>query len=137
MTAERPALARGRQDLAAATTLLEAGFPNQALSRAATGALRAAEAALLAVDTAPTTNSGVVAAFTRRVVVQGGLDPGHGRALRALFEDRHDVEDALAEAPEEEALRGIRQAEALVEAIAQWIADLAAPPAERPATRSA
>jgi uncharacterized protein (UPF0332 family) len=123
MSVESPVLERGREDLRAAIVLLDAGFPAQALSRASTAALRAAEAALLAVDAPPTTTAGVVGAFTRRCVVQGGVDPGHGRALRMLFEDRHDIEHALAAVPEGEARRAIGQAQALVEAAAAWIAE--------------
>jgi uncharacterized protein (UPF0332 family) len=114
-------LDRGREELRAATVLLDAGFPSQALSRAYLGALRAAEAALLTVDDAPSTPAGVVSAFRRRVVVQGGLDPDHGRALRRLYEDRRDVDHALADAPPDEARRAIGDAGAFVEAAARWI----------------
>jgi uncharacterized protein (UPF0332 family) len=124
-------LARAREDVRAGLVLLEAGFPAQALSRAGTAALRAAEAALLAVDAAPSTAAGIVSAFTRRVVVQGGFDPGHARALRMLFEDRHDVEHAITDVPAEEALRGLRQADAFVEETAGWIAAATAPRALR------
>jgi uncharacterized protein (UPF0332 family) len=130
-------LARAREDLRAAAVLLETGYPSQALSRASTAALRAAEAALLAVDAAPSSAAGIVSAFTRRVVVQGGLDPAHGRALRVLFEDRHDVEHAITDVPHEEALRALRQADAFVEETARWIAAAAAPAEPAPAEAAA
>jgi uncharacterized protein (UPF0332 family) len=122
MTAAVSPLDRAREELGAAEALLAAGFPSQALCRAYLAALRAAEAALLLVDDVPSTPAGVVSAFGRRVVVQGGLDPAHGRALRRLYEDRRDVDHALADAPPDEARRAIREAQALVDATALWIA---------------
>src|SRR4051794_26294981 len=115
------AMDRGREELRAARVLLDAGYSSQALSRAYTAALHAAEAALLAVDEAPSTPSGVVAAFTRCVVVQGGMAPDHGRALRRLYEDRRDVDHALAEAPASDAERAITDAEEIVGLAERWI----------------
>lgn len=115
-------LERGREEVRAATALLAAGFPSQALSRAYVGAMCGAEAALQAVDAVPETPAGVVSAFNRRVVVQGGLDSAHGQALRRLFDDRHDVDHALAHAPVEEARTAVSDAAALIAAAESWIA---------------
>ena len=114
-------LERGQEELAAARTLLEAGFPSQALSRACAGALNAARAALLAVGEAPSTSAGVVAAFARRVVADDSLDPDHARALRKLFEDRNDVDHALARAPVSEAEDALDAAKLVVAAAARFI----------------
>jgi len=115
-TAAAP-LDRGRQELLAARALLDGGFPSQALTRAYFAAFHAASAALLAVGETPSTPAGVLAAFNRRVVQDDHLDPDHARALRRLFEDRNDVEYALAQAPEREAEVAIEQAQALMDAV--------------------
>jgi uncharacterized protein (UPF0332 family) len=116
------ALGRARDDLRAARTLLEAGLPSQAVSRAYMAGFQAATAALLAVGETPTTRPGVVAAFGRRVVSEGGLDHRVGRILRRLFEDRNDVDYALAEAPPEAARIAIEDAERFVAETQRWIA---------------
>jgi uncharacterized protein (UPF0332 family) len=121
MTATTP-LARANEELAAARALHAAGFPSQALARAGEAGLQAARAALLAVGEAPPTGAGVVGAFTRRVVVRGGLDPEHGAVLRRLFDDRDEIERALAAAPAGVAGTAITEAARLVEAAAAWAA---------------
>ena len=50
-------LDRGREELLAAQALLDAGFPSQAVSRASTGAINAATAALLALGETPLTEA--------------------------------------------------------------------------------
>jgi uncharacterized protein (UPF0332 family) len=114
-------LGRGREELRAAEALLEAGFPSQALSRAYFAGFHAATAALLVLGEAPSTRSGVVSAFGRRVIEQGGLEREVGRSLRKLFEDRIDVDYALADVPAEEAGLAIAEAERLVDAATRWI----------------
>jgi uncharacterized protein (UPF0332 family) len=112
---------RAREDLAAARALVDAGFPSQALSRACAAALSAARAALLAVGEVPSTSAGVVAAFSRRVVADDSLEPDHARALRKLFEDRNDVEHALAETPQSEAEDALVSAKLVVTAAVRFI----------------
>jgi uncharacterized protein (UPF0332 family) len=114
-------LERGQEELAAAQVLLDAGFPSQALSRACAAALNAARAALLAVGEAPSTSAGVVSAFARRVVADDTLEPDHARALRKLFEDRNDVDHALARAPAGEADEAILAAKLVVTAAARFV----------------
>ena len=119
-------LDRAREELAAAQALLDAGFPSQALARAYTGALRAGEAVLLFLEEPAFTPAGVVAGFTRRVVVQGGMDPDFGRSFRRLYEDRRDVDYAMADVPPHEAERAVTEARDLLNAVTGWISTRAA-----------
>ena len=89
---------RSRDELRAARVLLEADLPDQAVSRAYFAALHAASAALLVLGDPQTSEVGIVTAFARRVP-DDGFDPEAGRMLRKLFEDRTDVDQALANAP--------------------------------------
>ena len=114
-------LRRGREELRASRALLEAGFPSQALSRVYLAGFHAAWAALRALGETPHTRTGVVSAFGRRVVVEGGLDHEVGRGLRRLLDDRDYIDDALGEAPPEETRSAIADAERLLEATANWI----------------
>jgi uncharacterized protein len=116
---------RSRDELRAARVLLEADLPDQAVSRAYFAALHAASAALLVLGDPQTSEVGIVTAFARRVP-DNGFDPEAGRMLRKLFEDRTDVDQALANAPAEEAERAIGDADRLVRSIAAWIEDRAA-----------
>jgi uncharacterized protein (UPF0332 family) len=119
-TAELP-LGRGRQELKAAETLLEAGFPAQAVSHAYLAGFHAASAALAVLGEAPATSPGVISAFGRHVVGEDGVDHETGRALRRLYEDRNDIENGLVEAPVEEARVAVADASRFVEATASWI----------------
>jgi uncharacterized protein (UPF0332 family) len=114
-------LARAREEVRAASALLDAGFPSQAVSHAFMAGFQAATSALWTLGEAPATPTGVLSAFGRRVVGEGGLDHEAGRILRKLFEDRNDVERALVDAPPDEARAAIVSAERLVEATAAWI----------------
>jgi uncharacterized protein len=114
-------LGRGREELRAAHVLLDAGFPSQALSRAYLAAFHAASAALATVGEKPLTRTGVISAFGRRVVREGGLDHEVGRGLRRLFDDRDYVDYRLGKAPAEEARAAIGDAERLLDATARWI----------------
>lgn len=114
-------VARAREDVRAARSLLESGFPSQAVSLAYNAGLQVAVAALAVIGERPSTEAGVVSAFGRRVVGDGGVDHEFGRTLRQLYEDRNDVERALLKAPEDEAQKAIDGAERLVEAGARWV----------------
>jgi uncharacterized protein (UPF0332 family) len=109
-------LERGREEVRAAQVLLDAGLPSQAVSRACAAAVNAARAALMAVGETPSTSAGVVAAFSRHVIGDDRYDAGDARALRKLFEDRNDVDHALAEAPASEAQEAIQAAQRVVAA---------------------
>ena len=97
MSAASAPLDRAVEELGAARARRAAGFRRPAVAGAPRPASQAARGALLAVGEAPPTAAAAVAAFTRRVVVRGGLDPEHGAVLRRLFDDRGEVERALAE----------------------------------------
>lgn len=118
---EGPALARGREELRAARALLDAGFPSQAVTHAFMAGFQAATEALHVIGETPATRTGVLSAFARRVVGEGGLDHEAGRVLRKLFEDRGDVDNALVPAPPEEARAAVASAERLLEATAEWM----------------
>jgi uncharacterized protein (UPF0332 family) len=114
--------ARAREEVAAARALLDAGFATQALSRACSAALCAAESVLALEGETPASTSGVVAGFSRQVVVEEGIAPEHARALRRLYEDRATVDHGLADAPEVEAREAVAAAEAILEACEAWVA---------------
>ena len=114
-------LDRAREELRAARTLLDSGFPSQAIPRAYYAGLQAATATLAVLGERPTTDAGVIAAFSRRVVGGGGVDHEASRTLRSLFEDRNDVDYALVDAPADEARRAIAAAERLVETGTRWV----------------
>jgi uncharacterized protein (UPF0332 family) len=116
-------LARGRQELRAAGVLLEAGFPEQAVSRAYLAGLHAATAALAVLGEQPATEVGAICAFGRHVVGRNGVDHETGRILRRLYEDRHEVDLGLAEAPADEARAAVEDARRLVETAAVWIGE--------------
>ena len=101
--------------------LLDAGLPSQAVSRAYLAAFHAACAALAAVGERPVTRSGVVSAFGRWVVREGGLDHEVGRGLRRLFDDREYVDYRLGVASDGAAASAIDDAGRLLEATAEWI----------------
>jgi uncharacterized protein (UPF0332 family) len=97
----------------------------QAVSHAYFAALHAAGAALLALDDAQSSEVGIVTTFVQHVPEEG-LDAESGRLLRKLFEDRMDVDYALANAAPADAERAVEDAERLVKSIAAWMADRAA-----------
>jgi uncharacterized protein (UPF0332 family) len=114
-------LGRGRQELAAAEALLEAGFPAQAVSRAYLAGYHAASAALSVLGELPATSVGVISAFGRHVVGEDGVDHETGRVLRRLYESRREVDCGLVDAPPEEARGAVEDAERFVDATAAWI----------------
>jgi uncharacterized protein (UPF0332 family) len=115
-------LARSRQELKAARLLAEGGFGAQAISRAYFGAFFAAEAALLFLGETRSKHSGVISAFGRRVVREGGLDESNGRYLRSLFERRNEADYGSPSVSVEEAETALRDGEMFVDAVASWIA---------------
>jgi uncharacterized protein (UPF0332 family) len=115
------ALGRSRQELRAARLLAEGGFGAQAISRAYFAAFFAAEAALLLLGETRSKHSGVISAFGRRVVREGGLEQSRGRYLRSLFERRNEADYGSRSVTAEEAEEALRDAETFVEAVARWI----------------
>lgn len=103
--------------------LVERGFHAQAVSRAYYAAFYAAAQALLALEETRSKHSGVVAAFTRLVVTEGGVEEEIGRALRSLFDQRNaaDYGDDVVSAEQAEA--GLETASTIVIAVELWLSD--------------
>ena len=117
-------LARARTELEAARTLSSAGFGDQATSRAYYAAFYAAEAALLAVGETRSKHSGVVAAFGRVVVKEGGFDAALGAELRRLFELRNAADYSWLDEPQPGGNDDpVSDAKRLVDGIEHWIAE--------------
>lgn len=114
-------LARSRQELGAARLLTEAGFGAQAISRAYFAAFFAAEAALLLLGETRSKHSGVISAFGRRVVREGGLEESTGRFLRSLFERRNEADYGSPPVTVGEAEAALRDAEKFVDAVGSWM----------------
>ena len=115
------ALGRSRREIEAARLLAEGDFGAQAISRAYYAAFYAAEQALISLGESRSKHSGVIAAFGKLVIREGGLDEKIGRALRSLFEQRNDVDYGEAVASSEDAERAIRDAQRFVEAVESWL----------------
>jgi uncharacterized protein (UPF0332 family) len=115
------ALARSRQELGAARLLAESGFATQAISRAYYAAFYAAQEALLVLGETRSKHAGVLSAFVRLVVREGGVDEERGRLLRSLFERRNDADYGGIDASREDADEAIRDAEQLVDAVEGWL----------------
>jgi uncharacterized protein (UPF0332 family) len=116
---------RSRDELRAARALLAEDLPAQAVSHAYFAVLHAAGAALLALGDAQSSEVGIITTFVQHVPEEG-LDLESGRLLRKLFEDRMDVDYALANAPPGDAERAVDDAERVVKSIAAWMAERAA-----------
>jgi uncharacterized protein (UPF0332 family) len=112
---------RSRQELEAARLLASRDFPAQAVSRAYYAAFFAAEAALSTLGETRSKHSGVVAAFGKHVVREGGLEEEVGRILRSLFEQRSHADYGDATPSQEDAKLAIQDAERCVNAVASWL----------------
>jgi uncharacterized protein len=117
------ALTRSRREIEAARLLAEGDFGAQAVSRAYYAAFYAAEQALSSLGETRSKHSGVIAAFSRFVVREGGLEQEKGRILRSLFEQRNDVDYGEAVASGEDAERAIRDAQRFVDAVESWLTE--------------
>jgi uncharacterized protein (UPF0332 family) len=118
-------LVRAREEVAAAGLLANAGFPAQAVSRAYFAAFYAAEAALMHLGEAPSKHAGVIAAFARLVVRDGGCDERAGQLLRDLFERRGQADYSTDPVPPGEAQRAVDDADEVVRIIEEWLASRA------------
>jgi len=117
------ALTRSRREIEAARLLAEGDFGAQAVSRAYYAAFYAAEQALGSLGESRSKHSGVIAAFGRLVIREGGLEQETGRILRSLFEQRNDVDYGEAVASREDAERAIRDAQRFVDAVESWLSE--------------
>lgn len=121
MSRQERRLVRSRQELAAARLLASGEFPAQAMSRAYFAAFFAAEEALLALGETRSKHSGVVSAFGRLLIREGGFEEATGRLLRSLFERRNQADYAPVQVPAEEAVSAIHDAERFVDAVDDWL----------------
>ena len=112
---------RSREEIEAARLLAGGGFFAQAASRAYYAAFYAAEEALLALGETRSTHSGVISAFSRFVVREGGLDPEYGRIFRRLFEGRNRADYDSDPVPQEQADAAIADGERFVAAVEDWL----------------
>jgi uncharacterized protein (UPF0332 family) len=120
-------LTRARREVGAARALIDAGFPEKAVSSAYYAVFHAAVAALLSVGEARSKHSGVLSAFGRLVIREGGFDREIGAVRRRLFARRNDVDYGLSEPSAEEAAAETAEAERFVSEVERWIEARSAP----------
>jgi uncharacterized protein (UPF0332 family) len=114
-------LERARQEIAAARTLADAGFPDQATSRSYYAVFYAAEAALFSLGETRSKHSAVIAAFGRHVVKEGGFDAEVARLLRRLFERRNAADYEWPGQPIDATDDPVAMAERFVDAVERWL----------------
>lgn len=114
-------LERGRRELEAAEALLRGDFFEQAISRAYFACFYTAEMALFSLGETGNDHAGVIAAFGRRVIREGGLKPEMGELLHSLFEDRMDADYRFIAAPPARARERVADAGRFVAAVREWI----------------
>lgn len=114
-------VARARQELEVARSLVSSGFHAQAVSRAYYGAFYAAEAALLSRGETRSKHSGVVAGFIQIVVGDAGLDPDAGRLLRSLFDRRNHADYTTETVSADEARRALADSTWVVGLVTTWL----------------
>jgi uncharacterized protein (UPF0332 family) len=115
-------IADARDEIGAVRALSAAGFARQAYSRAYYAAFYAAEAALLVLGETRSKHSGVIAAFGRFVVKDGGLDPDVGRLLSRLFAARNMADYDWPGEREDPVGDPASDAERFVDGVEAWIA---------------
>jgi uncharacterized protein (UPF0332 family) len=117
-------LSRSRQEVEAAQLLAEGDFGAHAISRAYYAAFYAAEQALASLGESRSKHSGVIVAFGKLVIREGGVDDKTGRVLRSLFEQRNTVDYGEAVASREDAERAIGDAQRFIDAVESWLAEM-------------
>ena len=115
-------LARSREEIEAARLLAGRGFSSQAASRAYYAAFYAAEEALSRVSESRSTHAGVISAFGRFIVREGGLEADYGRILRLLFEGRSRADYDFEPVASQQADDAIADAARFVHAVEDWLA---------------
>jgi len=119
----RELLERSRTELGAAKALAEGSFAAQALAHAYYAAFYSAEAALLGIGETRSKHSGVMSAFGRLVIKEGGFDPTIGMLLRHLFDLRHAATYDDMKVERKAAASAIADAETFVSAVERWLAN--------------
>jgi uncharacterized protein (UPF0332 family) len=117
------ALTRSRREIEAAELLADGDFGAQALSRAYYAAFYAAEQAVASLGESRSKHAGVIAAFGRLVVREGGLAEETGRILRSLFEQRNAVDYGETVASRDDAELALRAAQRFVDSVESWLTD--------------
>jgi uncharacterized protein (UPF0332 family) len=120
-------LERARREIAAARALIDTGFPEKAVSSAYYAVFHAAVASLLELGETRSKHSGVLSAFGRLVIKDGGFDRELGGLRRRLFDRRNDVEYGLEQPSAEEAGADTDEAERFVIEVERWIEERSAP----------
>lgn len=124
MTGEQePRLARSREELEAARLLADRDFYAQAVSRAYYAGFYAAAEALLALGETRSKHSGVIAAFSKLLVKEGGVEEEIGRALRSLFDQRTLADYGDERISSEHADAALEQASKVVAAVERWLSE--------------
>lgn len=124
-SAEAKSIARSRQELNVARLLARNGYARQAVSRAYYASFYVAEAAVVALGETRSKHTGVISAFGRLVVREGGFDKETGRVLRRLFLNRNEADYEFAEMDVAEAETAIADAARFVDAIEVWLSERA------------
>ena len=114
-------LSRSKEEIEAARLLAGNGFFSQAASRAYYAAFYAAEGALSQVGESHSTHTGVISAFGRLIVREGGLEADYGRILRLLFEGRSRADYDFEPVAPEQADDAIADAVRFVGAVEEWL----------------
>lgn len=114
-------LGKSRRDLEASRILLREGFFDQSASRSYYAAFRTAEAVLAELGVTRSKHSGVISAFGKAAVREGGLDPQFGALLRSLFDTRNDADYGAGSTTMRDATEAIEEAERFVDAVTSWL----------------
>jgi uncharacterized protein len=118
-------LERARREIGAARGLLELGYTEKTVSSAYYAVFHAATAALLTLGEARSKHSGVLSAFGRHVIKEGGFDDEVGAVRRHLFERRNAADYGLEQPSAQEASDLTGEAERFVDEVERWIEDRA------------
>ena len=110
------------RDLEAARLLLEAGFTDQAVSRAYYAAFAAAEEALMALGETRSKHAGVISAFGALVVRDGGFDRLLGKVVGRLFRLRNEADYGAEDVPADTAEQAVDDAGRFVDGVRTWLA---------------
>lgn len=115
-------LPRSREELEAARLLTGGRFHAQSISRAYYAVFYAAEEALRLLGVRRSKHAGVISAFRRYVIKEGGFDDATGALLHLLFEQRNEADYEARQATPEQAEALIADAERFVTAVEAWLA---------------
>ena len=118
-------LKRAASKLSAAKVLFQAGYYDDAVSRAYYSMHFAARALLLTKDIAPKTHKGLVSKFGLEFVNNGFIERTHARALSVAMEDREEADySIICEISDEEAESVIADAEKFLVRIKEAIKEI-------------